>query len=152
MHDLSIIDDIQTHQHEFDFVEKTERETLIKARIGQGRFREDVFNIWKGCAITGIKDPDLLIASHIKPWRLCTNNERLDAANGLMLLPHYDHLFDKGYLSFENNGNIIFSEILSLLPIEKIGINKNDKLVRRLNSPYLEFHRDEILIRKHKFY
>lgn len=82
----------------------TQRELLAQARIGQGRFRADVTLLWgKGevCALTGVALPELLIASHIKPWRDSTDEERLDPANGLLLGVHADKLFDRHLLSFD---------------------------------------------------
>ncbi|RUP35403.1 MAG: HNH endonuclease [Curvibacter sp.] len=82
----------------------TQREALIQARIGQGRFRADVTQLWgKGevCTLTGISLPELLIASHIKPWRESSDEERLDPTNGLLLATHADKLFDRHLLSFQ---------------------------------------------------
>lgn len=82
----------------------TEREALVQARIGQGRFKADVTRLWgrgETCTLTGIALPELLIASHIKPWRESSNAERLDPANGLLLAVHVDRLFDRHLLSFE---------------------------------------------------
>jgi hypothetical protein len=82
----------------------TQREALIQARIGQGRFRADVTRLWgKGetCSLTDIALPEMLIASHIKPWRDSTDTERLDPANGLLLAVHADKLFDRYLLSFD---------------------------------------------------
>ena len=84
--------------------EATQREALVQARIGQGRFRADVTRLWgKGevCALTGIALPELLIASHVKPWRESSSAERLDPANGLLLATHADRLFDRHLLSFD---------------------------------------------------
>ncbi len=82
----------------------TQREALVHARIGQGKFRADVTRLWgKGevCALTGIALPEFLIASHIKPWRDSSNSERLDPTNGLLLAVHIDKLFDRYLLSFD---------------------------------------------------
>jgi hypothetical protein len=82
----------------------TEREILAKARIGQGKFRSDVAAEWgKGetCALTGIAVPEMLTASHVKPWRDSSDIERLDPANGLLLVAHADRLFDRYLLSFK---------------------------------------------------
>lgn len=84
-------------------VDATERQALVQARIGQGRFRSDVTRLWgKGevCALTGIALPEMLIASHIKPWRDSDDAQRLDPANGLLLAVHADKLFDRYLLSF----------------------------------------------------
>lgn len=89
-----------------DVADETERDVLTKARIGQGKFRADLVVSWgKGerCALTGIAVPEMLIASHIKPWRDCTNEERLDPMNGLLLIAHVDKLFDRHLLSFKES-------------------------------------------------
>lgn len=83
--------------------DETERDILAKARIGQGRFRANLVRDWrKGetCALTGIDIPEMLIASHIKPWRDSSNLERLDSMNGLLLISHADSLFDRYLMSF----------------------------------------------------
>lgn len=80
----------------------TQRSQVIQARIGQGLFRSRVAEIEPCCRVTGIYDERFLIASHIKPWSKSNNEERLDGNNGLLLAPHIDRLFDKGYLTFEN--------------------------------------------------
>lgn len=85
----------------------TTREQLVKARLGQGVFRNRVLKLHPVCKVTGMADPRLLRASHIKPWRDCTNVERLDGANGIMLSPHIDALFDQGLISFENDGRML---------------------------------------------
>ena len=96
----------------------TERDQLIKARVGQGIFRSNVCLVSPVCRLTGVSDVRFLRASHIKPWRVCTNTERLDGSNGLMLSPHIDHLFDQGYISFEDDGSAMLS---TALPQELLG-------------------------------
>ena len=84
--------------------DETERDLLAKARIGQGKFRADVVSNWRkgeACALTGIDVPELLVASHIKPWRESSNEERLDPMNGVLLAAHVDKLFDRFLMSFE---------------------------------------------------
>ncbi|MDP3653773.1 MAG: HNH endonuclease signature motif containing protein [Rhodoferax sp.] len=86
----------------------TQREALVQARIGQGRFKADVTRLWglgETCTLTGIALPELLIASHIKPWRDSSNVERLDPTNGLLIAVHVDKLFDRHLLSFELQGD-----------------------------------------------
>lgn len=81
-------------------MDETERETLIKARVGQGPFRDALISRWKGCSVTGCASLACLIASHIKPWSQCvTPAERLSAANGLLLTPNLDKLFDRGFIT-----------------------------------------------------
>lgn len=77
-------------------VPETDRLALIRARNGQGLFKERVGKIESRCRITGVENPVHLIASHCKPWRDATNEERLNGENGLLLTPSIDHLFDRG--------------------------------------------------------
>lgn len=79
-----------------------ERDSLIKSRIGKGSFRTTLLEKYKGaCVVTGITLKNLLIASHIKPWAVCSNGERLSSENGLLLSANYDRLFDCGLISFD---------------------------------------------------
>lgn len=92
--------------------DSTTKAQLIQARMGQGRFRKSVLAREQACRLTGITQPGCLVASHIKPWADCDDHERLDDANGLMLAPHVDHLFDTGQISFQDNGQLIVSPAL----------------------------------------
>ena len=86
----------------------TDREVLIKQRVVQGRFRFSLLKTWHGaCSVTGASDTSMLIASHIKPWRICQDGERLDPCNGLLLSPNLDRAFDKGYISFADDGSVL---------------------------------------------
>ena len=126
----------------------TEKEALVKSRIGQGRFKKDLLAYWDSqCAVTGFSGGDLLRASHIKPWRDCNNAERLDKFNGLLLSPSYDAAFDSGYISFKNDGTIIISEQLSSQSHSLIGITSSGKVenLDARHQRYLEYHRDLIL-------
>ena len=100
--------DIQSLQSSPDIPE-TEKRQLASARRGQGLFRRRVELIERGCRLTGITDRAHLRASHIKPWRQSTSAERLDGNNGLLLAPHVDHLFDRGYISFADDGRLLIS-------------------------------------------
>jgi len=137
-----LIDDIEAIIKD-KIISKTEKEQLISARIGQGNYRNKLINLWKKCAVSECKMTDVLIASHIKPWRKSTNKERLDRYNGLLLLPNYDKLFDKGLISFEDNGKIIISPLIKEEEYKVLGISPNDRLfkVYPKNKPYLEEHR-----------
>lgn len=92
----------------------TEIERLVRQRVGQGLFREGLMDLWRGrCAVTGLAVPELLRASHIKPWADCdTDAERLDAYNGLLLSAHLDAAFDKGLMTVNDDGVIVFSDKL----------------------------------------
>lgn len=148
-HDLGAADDIARRAVELEGLTATEREAVVKARIGQGRFREDLFLVWKGCAVTDVRRPDLLRASHIKPWRWSSNSERIDSHNGLLLLPHYDHLFDRGYITFDESGALRASPAILKLPPQRLGIDPSARL-RRLEPehiPFLEYHHDNVFLR-----
>ncbi|MCS0659992.1 HNH endonuclease [Massilia terrae] len=90
----------------------TMKEQLVKSRRGQGLFKINVRRNEKACRVTGVSDPRNLRASHIKPWKDCTDMEKLNGCNGLLLAPHVDHLFDKGMISFTDNGDLIVSPLL----------------------------------------
>jgi putative restriction endonuclease len=90
-----------------------ERWQLINARIGQGVFRERVELIETACRVTGILDRRYLRATHIKPWKDADDSEKLDGANGLLLSPHIHHLFDRGHISFADDGSLLISRHLN---------------------------------------
>lgn len=123
---------------------ETERNALIKSRIGQGVFRDGLLRLWGGCAVTGYRRSVMLIASHIKPWRDSTNSERLDPFNGLLLQPTIDRLFDSGLISFDHKGNILRSPNFAVDELVELGISP-DASLRRIPSEtmrYLEYHRE----------
>lgn len=119
----------------------TEREILAKARIGQGKFKGDVVAAWgKGetCALTGTAVPEMLTASHVKPWRDSTNTERLDPANGLLLVAHVDRVFDRYLLSFKYARGEYYAELNPRVrtALSQLGI----KAGTRLNASNLGFN------------
>lgn len=126
----------------------TERNALVRARVGQGLFRERLIDFWHGCSISSFSHYDILMASHIKPWRVSDNQQRLDVYNGLLLLPNFDKLFDKGYISFADSGKIVFSRYFPHEDRVLLGINDSTRLLRVESShkPYLRFHRDNCLM------
>jgi len=128
---------------------KTEKTALVNARVGQGKYRADLINYWEGCALTGYGDVRFLVASHIKPWRESDNNERLDAYNGLLLLPNIDKAFDLGFITFTVAGNIIVSEHLE--EASRLGINHDMHLkIMDDHQEYMQFHRDVVFERKYR--
>jgi hypothetical protein len=90
-------------------ISETTRLAIVKARIGQGLFRDEVAKVERFCRLTGVEDRDHLVASHIKPWKDSDNLERLSGFNGLMLTPTPDHLFDKGFISFGDDGRLLYA-------------------------------------------
>ena len=127
-------------------LEHTEKEQLVKSRRGQGIFRTNLERIEKSCRVTGVTAKEHLRASHIKPWRDATNYERLDGNNGLLLSPHIDALFDKGYITFTDNGILVISEVTDNEIIKRWGIlpdfNVGDFNVQQKH--YLAYHRANI--------
>jgi len=120
---------------------------LIKARRGQGLFRQNVARVEHACRITRITNPVYLIASHIKPWRHASNNERVSAHNGLMLAPQADFLFDRGFVSF-GEGRVIISPVADVKSLVKLGVDpERPPEVGRFTQDqerFLEFHRTEV--------
>lgn len=86
---------------------ETEKQALIKVRIGHSKLKENVLKIKQSCDICGLNHPKLLIASHIKPWAKSNDYEKLDCENILLLCPMHDALFDKGLISFDRHGHIL---------------------------------------------
>jgi putative restriction endonuclease len=124
----------------------TEKEAIIKSRIGQGKFRKNAFELWKSCAVTGFAKRNVLVASHIKPWRVSNNEERITPHNSLVLLPTLDKLFDKGYISFETSGQIQLANTINQSDLLKAGITKELKLreVPSTIKPFLEYHQEYV--------
>ncbi len=123
---------------------ETEKEAIIKSRRGQGLFRTNSIQLWKTCSVTGFSKSDILIASHIKPWKVSVNQERIDHFNSLLLVPSLDKLFDKGYIGFESNGKILISDRIVKHDLERIGLNNGLRLrqIPDETKNYLEYHRE----------
>ncbi|MDP2322857.1 MAG: HNH endonuclease signature motif containing protein, partial [Gammaproteobacteria bacterium] len=116
--------------------------------LTQSTFRERVVGLWQECAVTGIQEVSYLVASHIKPWRLCTEREKLDPENGLLLNPSVDKLFDIGHISFDDMGYLVSrQELWSSGDLQKLGILPNMSLSRpmtRRMTEYMRFHRETV--------
>lgn len=129
-------------------LDDTERDALIKTRLGQGPFRDSLINRWGGCSLTGCKHLELLVASHIKPWSRCESaRERVDVANGLLLIPNIDKLFDRGLVTFDGDFKIILSDDLKDGVARTLNIDKHARLVNREFAdmrPYLNWHREHV--------
>lgn len=139
----NILGDLEQQRQTYETVDQTTRQAIVQSRIGQGQFRIALIDYWAGCAVTGCQVVDLLVASHIKPWRDANNVERLDRFNGLLLQPNLDAAFDKGYISFDDSGRILISRSLSSEALLQLGINFSMKLrwVEEGHRQYLEYHR-----------
>lgn len=130
-------------------IDATTKEILAQARIGQGKFRNDVLSMWDlRCCVTGSQVLDAIRASHIKPWRHSEDTERLDPNNGLPLIATLDALFDTGLVSFQDNGSLIVSKRISTSEQGLLGLSG----LRLLKSPseevktYLAYHRESVFI------
>ena len=118
-------------------------------RQGADIYRKAVLEHMPQCPFTKITDEKLLIASHIKPYNICIKDGREDQAsdylNGLALTPTYDKLFDQGYITFRDNGDLVCGTLLSAYTWERLNINPNAKNNLRIypenREEYLEYHR-----------
>lgn len=130
---------------------RTEREAFFKERIGQSLLKEKLLKEKRNCELCGINKKELLIASHIKPWSESNDVERLDINNVLLLCPTHDKLFDKGYISFKNDGKIIISDELDEINRTFSNVNSEMKItIKEEQKKYLEYHRKEILKKSSK--
>lgn len=142
---------VEKEQKEIEkLIDDKEKKILTKARIGQGKYREELLKLCPFCPITLVSDDRLLIASHIKPWVKSNDFEKTDPLNGFMLTPTFDFMFDRGFLSFTDNKKSILSPFLSKMTYSKLAIS-DDKLFNHLpidgRENYLKYHREEILKR-----
>lgn len=132
-------------------ITETEREAIVMARRGQGLFKQRVLHVEKSCRVTGVDRIEHLRASHCKPWRDATNEERLDGDNGLLLTPNVDHLFDRGFLGFDDNGDILVSPVAHPESLARMGIDAarsaNVGTFSSGQRKYLAFHREYVLLR-----
>lgn len=150
-----IEDDIEEIQRSIERIENsklssTEKETIIKARVGQGTYRKKLLEESCICPFTLIDDEHLLVASHIKPWKDSQNKEKKDPKNGFLFSPTFDKLFDRGYISFNDDKTLIISPWLSEYNREKLGISEG-MLIEKLpmiddkRARYLEYHRKFVM-------
>ena len=124
----------------------TERDALIKVRVGQSGYRDDLLAYWGGCAVTDCSVPELLRASHIKPWRAASPTERLDPFNGLLLTPNLDLAFDQGLISFDDQGQILIGEDLDPDSARALNITPHLRLrqIEPRHCGYLAWHREHL--------
>lgn len=127
----------------------TEAVREVVQRVGQDIFRRTLIDYWGGrCAVTGLDVVEVLRASHIKPWADCENDaERLDVFNGLLLAPHLDALFDRGLVTFSDEGQLLRSPQLSDRQWALLGIGGVEARADSLadgHRKYLAWHRAEV--------
>jgi len=127
-----------------------ESETLVEIlqRLGQQQFREKLLNFWNNtCPLSGITQLEVLRASHIKPWAQSDNSERMNHYNGLLLSANYDALFDRGLISFDENGKILISNEINDSDRAKLGLSLNIKLNNKYckhHDEFMKYHRSYI--------
>ena len=143
-------------------LESTVKQQVIQARRGQGKFRSNVEALEKSCRLTGITNSSLLIASHIRPWRSCASAaERLDGMNGLMLTPDADLLFDRGFITFGDEGDVEVSPRFNQEDLRRLGLGDlawrqlgfseasapwKSKAFTKTQREYLTYHRTEVFV------
>lgn len=145
------LDEVESRIGDTKALTKTERIALIRSRIGQGEFRSRLIKKYdSACIVTGISSPKLLIASHIKPWAVSSNDERLSEDNGLLLSPTYDRLFDCGLISFSDDGAIYVSSQIDKRDGSILKLKNGDMYNLKINQNVkhnLEYHRDVVFVK-----
>lgn len=146
----------QWEQHQLEQVAndpdipETTRESVVLARRGQGKFKENVLKLEKACRVTRVDRIEHLRASHCKPWRDASNAERLNGENGLLLTPTIDHLFDRGFIGFEDNGKLLVSPVAHIESLRKMGIDPDNRpnvgTFSAGQRSFLEFHRENVFL------
>jgi putative restriction endonuclease len=154
---LQVNDDLDYWEHRLeqdvagdDSIPDTDRQAIIRARRGQGLFKQRVMQIERRCRITGVEKLVHLVASHCKPWRDSTNEERLTGENGLMLTPTIDHLFDRGFIGFDDDGTLIISPVADPNSLRRMGIETkrivNTGPFTEGQRHFLDYHRNSVLL------
>lgn len=124
-------------------------EQIIKARKGQGLFRQNLLHKYNStCVITPVSEPTFLVASHIKPWSDSTDEERIDTENGLLLFTAHDRAFDQGFITLDEQGTVVYSRYLasevknqlSSIPLKSVPLTIKQR-------KYLEYHRELIFMK-----
>ena len=125
---------------------ETQKRQLVLSRRGQGIFKANVRLNERGCRVSGVTDQALLVASHIKPWAHSTDREKLDGCNGLLLSPHIDRLFDRGFITFSDDGALIRSSALKPAVLAAWGISevRNVGAFAPEQAVYLAYHRSSV--------
>ncbi|MEX2381190.1 MAG: HNH endonuclease [Opitutales bacterium] len=132
-------------------ISETTRKALIHARRGQGKFKENVARLERACRITHVVNPTHLVASHIKPWRESNDDERLAGGNGLLLTPSIDHLFDRGFISFGDESEVLVSPVADAESLQRMGVICDRPFFTgrfsRDQKSFLDYHRKEIFLK-----
>lgn len=141
---LEIVEEIEKEINKIA-LKGEEKITLVKARVNQSVFRERLLKKYHTCCLCKVENQALLKASHIKPWVASDADEKLDVENGFLLCPNHDALFDGGFISFDDNGNIIISDRLSQIDCTFTNVISTMKItLSEKNRKYLEYHRKNV--------
>jgi hypothetical protein len=138
---------LHTWNERVEALPATERQATVKQRVGQDLFRQGLLALWQGrCALTGLAIPELLRASHAKPWSIATDEERLDVYNGLLLAAHLDAAFDHGLITFTSTGALQISSRLEPKDWALLGLDRAWPaiMLRPRHLPYLVFHQEQV--------
>ncbi|MCR6516445.1 HNH endonuclease [Clostridium sp. LY3-2] len=140
--DTKYIEDVESELPEN--ISETDRQALIKTRVGQGKFRDKLLERSSCCELCGIDIKEMLVASHCKPWSESNDFERLDSNNGLLLCANHDKLFDKGFISFDDNGKIIIKSWINDNQMKLLKISEEDSITIDKNQiKYIRYHRSK---------
>lgn len=129
-------------------VDGASQKAIVNVRVNQEIFRNYLLKRYNRCCLCGVENPALLIASHIKPWVESEPKEKLDVDNGFLMCPNHDRIFDKGYITFDDDGKIIISDRLT--ENDRVFLNVNSRMHIELtesNKKYLKFHRENVFNR-----
>lgn len=147
---------LEWEEHELQVVAQdsalpeTTRNAIVMARRGQGLFKQNVQKLESACRITRVNRIEHLRASHCKPWRDSTNDERLDGENGLLLTPTIDHLFDRGFISFRGDGKLLISPVAHGESLRRMGVDPdtatNVGAFSEGQRQFLTFHRESVFL------
>lgn len=138
---------LESWEQQVQTLSATERESVVRQRVGQELFREGLLALWAGrCAVTGLDEPVLLRASHAKPWKDANDAERLDVYNGLLLAAHLDAAFDKGLITVAESGIVVPSPTLSQMSLQVLGLTSDRPIVhlRSQHHRYMRWHREHV--------
>lgn len=141
---LTPTEDLTAAQAELAELPATTRKAVVDARLGQGKFRNDLIELWGACAVTGCSVPKMLRASHMKPWRDSDNSDRLNKFNGLLLTANLDQAFDQGLISFDVAGHILIkTDLFNCDDLAALNIQPLMKLreLHDKHQPFLAEHR-----------
>lgn len=116
----------------------------VRSSTWQNYFKNQLFKLWgSSCLVTDIKNENLLIGAHIKPWAKSSDEEKIDPYNGLLLSPNADKLFEIGLISFQDNGSMMIYDKINLSELKKLGIENKIKIdFKEKNLIYLKYHRE----------